>query len=397
METSGDVLMASNKIGIEELEDALNYVKALEALLENGVTSTSSMTHLNFVQLARKKLDSAISQLGGPANVKTNEELANEYLENIRIKKSKSQWEHEKGIIKRYRLFLKDKSFAEVEFTDISNFADLLAKQKLSEASIRYYLYSVRGIHKYLHRYHGFRLPDLDIWASEYRTNLPAPHKRLPIKREEVRRLIEAARSVRDKLLIAFCYYTGARVFELADLKLVDVNPKTGMVHIECGKGRKERWSRYPPEQIGNLVNLWISRERNSYPNAKDSDYFFIQRTGKQMTTGAIRKIFNNAALDAGVQEVIGKTAAEYNTGKIHLIHRLSPHIIRYCFATHTNDDNVKFEDIQRLMGHSQPQTTMRYIAQQPENIAESYKRFRGISMRRPFGEFNRKRGGEEQ
>ena len=75
------------------------------------------------------------------------------------------------------------------------------------------------------------------------KTPYPKKRMRLPVilSRDEVARLIESAPSPFHRTMLITLYATGVRRAELAHLKVTDVDSERMVIHIQGGKGRKDR------------------------------------------------------------------------------------------------------------------------------------------------------------
>src|SRR6202167_6500343 len=71
----------------------------------------------------------------------------------------------------------------------------------------------------------------------------PKCHKRLPtvLSQEEVTRLIDSASSLMHRTMIMTLYATGARRAELCRLKVFDIDSERMVIHIQQGKGGRDR------------------------------------------------------------------------------------------------------------------------------------------------------------
>lgn len=170
--------------------------------------------------------------------------------------------------------------------------------------------------------------------------HLPYPRvsKKLPEvrSREEVRRLIRGARSLRDKTLLSVAYSTGARVGEVMGLRLSDIDRAQGLIHIRCGKGAKERRALLSQKLLVLLERFW--------KEYRPKDYLFSNADGKPLGEGVLQKLCKDAALRAGIRK------------------RVYPHILRHSFATHLLESGTDIRTVQVLLGHSQIVTTAGYL-----------------------------------
>lgn len=394
MEAAGGIRLASlgqEKFVIGAIEDARKLIGVLNGLLEKSEDpSAKDLTHL-----IEEKLNNALSQLdkNGQLN-KKNEELLQEYLESVRVRTAQSTFYIKKKCIREFIKFLNGKPLAEVDREDFRRFVDDLANKNFRENSIDNFICFNKVFFKYLNRRYGLDIPDFDdIRASGYRGKIPSNFEREPLTREEVRTLIQAAGDVRDRLIIAMLYYTGLRRSELANLRLDDVDTKSGVVRVVRGKGGKNGLTKYKREDIGRLVDLWLERERASFLNAGESPYFIVSKSRGKLCSPQIRQIVHRAAVKARIQEVKGKTA----DGK--LLYKVTPHVLRHSFATHAKEDGMPLDHIQRMMRHENVSTTMIYAKEPYEHLFESYEeKFRGVSTKpsRTFSGVKRHEGGEK-
>ncbi|MEO9931518.1 tyrosine-type recombinase/integrase, partial [Rhodopirellula bahusiensis] len=72
----------------------------------------------------------------------------------------------------------------------------------------------------------------------------PRKSKQLPVvmSKKEVQRMMEAARTLRDKLLLTVLYATGLRVSEVARLQWSDFDFDRQQIRVQLGKGKKDRY-----------------------------------------------------------------------------------------------------------------------------------------------------------
>src|SRR5215469_4242436 len=127
--------------------------------------------------------------------------------------------------------------------------AELFHKRKLSAGSVAVRLAALRFFYtKTLRR----------AWSV---SDTPYPKKdhRLPaiLSQEEVAQLIQAAGTFFHRTLLMTLYATGARNAELTRLKFSDVDSKRMVIHIQGGKGRKDRDVMLSPKLLEELREHW--------------------------------------------------------------------------------------------------------------------------------------------
>ena len=121
---------------------------------------------------------------------------------------------------------------------------------------------------------------------------------------------IQYKHSLRDAAVIEVFFATGARVYEISNIRVENINLNSGLIRI-MGKGRKERYI-----QISNTAVLDILRKyyEENEPEIKKSGYFFINNRGKRYTEQSIRLMLKKYTLKAGIQR------------------KITPHMFRHSF-----------------------------------------------------------------
>jgi integrase/recombinase XerD len=77
------------------------------------------------------------------------------------------------------------------------------------------------------------------------------------LSREEVRRLIDAALTPYHRTLLMTLYATGVRRAELTHLKVSDIDSQRMVIHVQGGKGRKDRDVMLSPKLLEALREHW--------------------------------------------------------------------------------------------------------------------------------------------
>lgn len=165
----------------------------------------------------------------------------------------------------------------------------------------------------------------------------PKKSRKLPqvLSQEQVIRLIQAAKNLKHRAVIAVLYSAGLRISELLSLELKDIDFQRNQIFIRNSKGRKDRYGTLS-QQIIPLLNNYI----NSYSPEKR----FVEGPGnKPYSASSVRKFLSVYAKDAGITI------------------KVSPHVLRHSYATHLLENGVGLRHIQELLGHAKPETTMIY------------------------------------
>jgi integrase/recombinase XerD len=163
----------------------------------------------------------------------------------------------------------------------------------------------------------------------------------------EVVRLMDAARGLKQRVLLMTAYSAGLRVGELVNLKIADIDAARMTIRVKQGKGGKDRYAVLSQNLLTELRKYW-KRYRPSiwlFPNrAKNGP----------LSRGEAWHIFNQAKKRAGLKKGRGI------------------HTLRACFATHLLEAGVDLRSIQFLMGHSSILSTQRYLRLQPQNMGST-------------------------
>jgi integrase/recombinase XerD len=186
----------------------------------------------------------------------------------------------------------------------------------------------------------------------------PYPKKRfhLPVilSQDEVAHLIESADTPFHRTILMTLYGTGVRRAELTHLKISDVDSQRMVIHVQGGKGRKDRDVMLSPNLLSHLRDHYRSLRRKPaiwlFPGGKwhTADY--------PISTKVAWYACREAAQRAGIRK------------DVH------PHTLRHCFATHLLEAGTDLRTIQMLLGHRDLKETTVYlhVSQRHLNTAAS-------------------------
>jgi len=212
--------------------------------------------------------------------------------------------------------------------------ASLFQKRKFSPNTVAQHLAALRF----------FYIKTLKKAWSITETPYPKRAVRLPtiLSQEEVTRLIEAAHPPLHRTLLMTLYATGLRRAELAHLKVSDVDSQRMVIHVQGGKGRKDRDVLLSPKLLDEL-------ERHSHRlRPRSSVWLFPGRHVLTSDRPITSKVIYHACKQAARRAALSK--------KVH------PHTLRHCFATHLLEAGADLRTIQRLLGHSSLEETAKYL-----------------------------------
>ena len=171
------------------------------------------------------------------------------------------------------------------------------------------------------------------------------------ISDEDIERLRDSCEVMRDVAIIDLLYSTGMRVGELVNLDIEDIN----FEERECivyGKGEKERRVYFDAKAKLHLQNYINSR-------TDDNPALFV----------TLDKPFNRLKI-SGVEIRLRELGRRLNITRIH------PHKFRRTMATRAIDKGMPIEQVQKILGHSQIDTTMHYAIVNQNNVKASHRRY---------------------
>lgn len=199
-------------------------------------------------------------------------------------------------------------------------------------------------------------------WLEEEDYILKSPMKRIhkiktkqqvkeTISDEAIEQLRDNCNCIRDLAIIDLLYSTGIRVGELVNLDISDIDFDAR----ECvvfGKGDKERKVYFDAKAKIHLQDYLSSRKDNN-------PALFV----------TLDSPFNRLKI-SGVEIRMRKLGKSLNMEKIH------PHKFRRTMATRAIDKGMPIEQVQKLLGHSQIDTTMQYAIVNQTNVKISHQKF---------------------
>ena len=245
------------------------------------------------------------------------------------------------------------------DITDISekmvqNFVNEYRTDR-AESSVSRMIASIRGFHRFLVLENA-----TSINPAQY-VSTGSKSLRLP-KTLSVEKVIEVIESIsstdantsRNKLIFEFLYGTGARISELVNTDLDDIDIESNIVKIRFGKGSKQRIIPLG-KQLKIAMNSYLTRERNALVSSKKScNSLLLNSRGARLSRQSIWEVINKIALQNNLAE-------------------LTPHTLRHAFATHLLEGGADVRVVQELLGHSSVNTTQIYTHITVERLREVF------------------------
>jgi integrase/recombinase XerD len=223
---------------------------------------------------------------------------------------------------------------------DIRNYQlHLVRERRLSPQSVNCFVASAKFLYTVT-----LEMP----WTEEQFTRLKVPEK-LPVvlSQAEVAEFFSYIGILKHRAVLMLCYGSGLRISEAVSLKTANIDSSRMLIHVEQGKGSKDRYTVLSGRMLLLLREYWkIQRPR---------DYLFPgTKADSHIQPATIHDICRDACRLAGITK------------------RITPHMLRHSFATHLLENGTDTRAIQVLLGHSRIETTTRYTAITPQTLART-------------------------
>ena len=168
---------------------------------------------------------------------------------------------------------------------------------------------------------------------------------------EKVEILRDNCGNLRDRAMIDFLLSTGIRVGELVRLNIEDID----FSERECvvyGKGDKERKAYFDAKAKLHLMNYIESRTDNN-----KALFVSLNRPHDRLT-------------ESGVELRLREMGKKLGVEKVH------PHKFRRTMATRAIEKGMPIEQVQKILGHEQIDTTLRYAMVNQNNVKLSHRKY---------------------
>lgn len=171
--------------------------------------------------------------------------------------------------------------------------------------------------------------------------------------------------------LIGLLAVTGMRISEVTNLKIVNVNLSEGILTIEGAKLGKSRLIPLHTSTVKALRKY--SELRNAQFPERAEGFFFVNRVGKQLDQGTIRRTFYLLSQDIGLRK---RKSRQPNKGpRIHdLRHRFAVHTLQRWYQN-GEDAERQLPILSTYLGHVHVNDTYWYLTAYPELMSHAVKR----------------------
>ena len=184
--------------------------------------------------------------------------------------------------------------------------------------------------------------------------------RRLPeiLSLQEVAALFRATPNLKHRALLMTMYAGGLRVSEVTHLRVTDIDAQRGVIRIEQGKGRQDRYVMLSPHL--HRVLQEYGRTRRPTP------LLFPGPTGRPLTRESVNRVFHETQRRARITK------------------HVYPYSLRHACAIHLLEQGTNIRAIQTLLGHRSLRTPPQpRVSKQPLDLSGGCCFVRDLGSRR--------------
>ena len=243
-----------------------------------------------------------------------------------------------------------DELVANTNKRDILMYIQELEGRGLSPHSINFYISAVSTFFKYLVEF-DYRDKTNPCDTVQRVSTQGVEQKQEYLTEDEYTNLLQAIRiktnkarkfeftSARDTLLVTLNLTVGLRCSEALNLTVEQFNSDVISIIGKGGKLRKFKVT----DEIRARFDEYMEVRDQAFNDGEDSELLFVSVTGKELHVKDINKNLKKYCERCGIDKDI------------------TSHCLRRSCATHYLQEGIPVAQVSRLLGHSNPQTTMRY------------------------------------
>ena len=243
-----------------------------------------------------------------------------------------------------------DELVANTNKRDILMYIQALESRGLSPHSINFYISAVSTFFKYLVEF-DYRDKTNPCDTVQRVSTQGVEQKQEYLTEDEYTNLLQAIKvrtakarkfeftSARDTLLVTLNLTVGLRCSEALNLTVEQFNSDVISIIGKGGKLRKFKVT----DEIRTRFNEYMEVRDQAFNDGEDSELLFVSVTGKELHVKDINKNLKKYCERCGIDKDI------------------TSHCLRRSCATHYLQEGIPVAQVSRLLGHSNPQTTMRY------------------------------------
>ena len=294
-----------------------------------------------------------------------NLELIESYTEDCRVRGLAEATI--KNFVIRMKTFTEfvDKELVKVDIEDLKRFLVHLREKELAPET-------VRGYYSALHNFYDFlELDDIisrnivpkfrKRYLKQYLKNQDSKAlRRQIISEEQMRDLISIVYDPRDRCLLILLAKTGARVTEISNIDLEDINWKYNSIVLKKN-GKRSNCIVFFDSEGQNAIRRWL-KARASWVDGNTGPLFIAYGDHSRLLARGIESMVVKYAVRVGLHKKGGRVDE-----------RFTPHNFRHWFTTHLRRNGMPRDYIKILRGDSMRETMDIYFHVDMEEVRESY------------------------
>jgi integrase/recombinase XerD len=175
----------------------------------------------------------------------------------------------------------------------------------------------------------------------------PDKQEKLPVvlSLQEVEQILKYVNKSQYRVCLTIIYVCGLRLLEGVRLQVKNIDGERKMIHINAGKGGKDRYVPLPSSFLVMLRQYWRTH--------RNPEWLFPRIHGgwqgplnarEPMDESSVQRAFRRALIESGVQKPA------------------TVHTLRHSYATHLLEAGTDLRTIQLYLGHASITTTSRYL-----------------------------------
>ena len=209
----------------------------------------------------------------------------------------------------------------------LRNYVIEMRDRKIRNITINTYMRSVKVFCRWLYE-EGY----LELNISKIKLPRPDPKIKQPLSQKEVDIILQEIPELRYKIVFRLMLDAGLRESEVCNLRHSDIDLVNNIIRIRNSKFNRNRIIPLSP-RIKELL-----RQYNS-----GSEYIVLSRTRRQLSTSAIKSMFQKLKNRSGIQ-------------------RIHAHLCRHTFATSYMMGGGNLEKLRVMLGHADYNVTKIYL-----------------------------------
>ena len=290
-----------------------------------------------------------VGTLAAGTRAKSDAELVRSWADSLRSAHSRRNFE------KTAQRFLDALPPGGIRKATVEDVREALAKitEGLSDATAQQYVLRVKSLLSYGHKL-GYMAFNAGVTIKVRPDQSGGKLAKRIMPEVDVKLLIRAARSPRDRVILETLYAGDLRISELVGLSWADVIERDAKVQLSVtGKGGKTRQVLLPQLVSASLLALRGDASAND-------PVFASHKDGRRLTERTVGYMLKRTTKRAGIARTV------------------SPHWLRHAHGSHALDRGATLAEVQTTLGHANVATTSGYLHARP-NTSSGLKLDEGI------------------